>query len=226
LIDFRKTIEDNADPAYRDFHTSIVPGIEKVYGVRTPVLRDLSKKILKNDWRSFLETEPGCYEELIIRAMVIAKAPVSVEERLAMSRDYVEMIDNWALCDVFCGDWKVRPGDKGKLWSYVLELIGTGEEFKMRVASVMMLVHFLDEEHIDEVLSILSTAHHNGYYYKMGAAWALSFCFIKYPEKTEPFLFADTLDKDIRNKAVQKICDSFRVGKEDKERLKEKKKLC
>jgi 3-methyladenine DNA glycosylase AlkD len=88
----------------------------------------------------------------------------------------------------------------------------------------MMLAHFLDDEHIDDVLRLLTTKYHRGYYYKMGAAWTLSYCYIKYPEKTEPMLFKDTLDKEIRNKTVQKISDSFRVSKEDKERLKAKKK--
>jgi len=89
---------------------------------------------------------------------------------------------------------------------------------------VMMLDHFLEDERIDEVLRLLTTKYHPGYYYRMGAAWALSFSYIKYPEKTEQALFMDSLDKDIRNKAVQKISDSFRVSKEDKERLKAKKK--
>jgi 3-methyladenine DNA glycosylase AlkD len=217
-------IRDNADPRYKEFNESIIPGTGLSYGVRTPIIRDLSKKILKDDWKAFLETEPECYEERTLRAMVIAKAPIDTDERLALSREYVEGIDNWAHCDVFCGDWKIKPEDKWKLWAYVLELMETGEEFKMRVSAVMMLVHFLDDEHIDDVLSILSSRYHKGYYYKMGAAWALSFCFIKYPEKTEPYLFVDTLDKEIRNKAIQKVCDSFRVEKDVKERLKTKKR--
>ncbi|MDR3205747.1 MAG: hypothetical protein LBT41_01405, partial [Candidatus Methanoplasma sp.] len=79
-------------------------------------------------------------------------------------------------------------------------------------------------EHIDRVRSVLSAADHPGYYYRMGAAWALSFCFVKFPERTEPFLFADRPDKDVRSKAIQKICDSHRVDKAVKERLKLRKR--
>ena len=109
------------------------------------------------------------------------------------------------------------------MWNYCLELIKTDDEFMMRVSTVMMLVHFIDDHYINSVLDILSTSYHEGYYFKMGSAWALSVCFIKYPEMTEPYLFVPSLDKEIRNKAIQKICDSYRVEKDKKEELKKKK---
>ncbi|MCL2333218.1 MAG: hypothetical protein FWC52_00275, partial [Candidatus Methanoplasma sp.] len=76
----------------------------------------------------------------------------------------------------------------------------------------------------DMVLELLTTKYNPGYYYKMGAAWTLSYCYIKYPDRTEPMLFGGPLDSDIRNMAIRKITDSFRVSKEDKARLKAKKK--
>lgn len=226
MIDAKKELTDNADPKYREFNTGVVPGAEEIIGVRMPVIRSISKKICKDDWRSFLKEPITFYEERMLKALVIANAKMEAGERLDLTRKFVPEIDNWAICDILCGDWKVKDGpDKEMLWDYCLELIDTGDEFPMRVSSVMMLAHFLDDEHIDEVLRLLTSRYHPGYYYKMGAAWALSFCYIKYPERTEPMLFLESLDKDIRNKAVQKISDSFRVSKEDKERLKAKKKM-
>ena len=40
---------------------------------------------------------------------------------------------------------------------------------------------------------------------KMADAQALSICYIKFPQKTEPILERGTLDGEIRKKAVQKI---------------------
>ncbi len=225
MFDVKKELKEQADPAYREFHTGIVPGAAEILGVRAPAVREISKRICKDDWRSFLKEPAEFYEERTLKALVIANAKMSFDERMELTREFVPQIDNWAICDVFCGDWKVKEGpDKEKLWDYCLELIESDEEFKMRVSAVMMLAHFLDDAHIDIVLDLLTTKYNPGYYYKMGAAWTLSYCYIKYPERTEPMLFRDTLDKEIRNKAVQKISDSFRVGKEDKERLKAKKK--
>jgi 3-methyladenine DNA glycosylase AlkD len=161
----------------------------------------------------------------MLKALVIANVKISFDERLELTKKFMPEIDNWALCDIFCGDWTVKDADKERLWDYCMELIDTDDEFMMRVSAVMMLDHFLDEHHIDKVLDILTTKYHPGYYYKMGAAWTLSYCYIKYPDRTEPMLFRDSLDSEIRNMAIQKISDSFRVSKEDKERLKARKKV-
>ncbi|MCL2032821.1 MAG: DNA alkylation repair protein [Methanomassiliicoccaceae archaeon] len=221
----REELADNADPKLREYHAKMIPGAGDILGVRMPVIRSISKKICGEDWRSFLDEPAAFYEERMLKALVIAGAKMSFDERLGLTKGFVPEIDNWAVCDLFCMEWKMKKGPEGeKLWNYCLELVDTGDEFKMRVSAVMMLSHFLDDEHIDEVLRLMTTKHHNGYYYKMGAAWTLSYCFMRYPDRTEPLLFSDTLDKEIRNKAVQKISDSFRVSKEDKERLKAKKR--
>jgi len=227
LIDVKKELMSNADAKNRELQAKIIPGTGGTLGVRSPVMRDIAKRICKDDWRTFLNEPAEIFEERTLRGLVIANAKMEFDERLELTKKFVQEIDNWAVCDIFCGDWKVKDGpDKERLWDYCLELIETNDEFKMRVSAVMMLAHFLDDDHIDEVLRLLTSKYHPGYYYKMGAAWTLSYCYIKYPEKTEPMLFLDSFDKEIRNKAIQKISDSFRVEKEDKERLKAKKKLC
>ena len=57
------------------------------------------------------------------------------------------------------------------------------------------------------------------YYVMMQQAWLVSVAFIKQREKTLAFLRNNELDKTTQNKAVQKIRESNRVSKEDKEML-------
>ena len=40
----REELEKNADPSYREFHRSLVPGLENFLGVRVPKLREISRK--------------------------------------------------------------------------------------------------------------------------------------------------------------------------------------
>ena len=47
---------------------------------------------------------------------------------------------------------------------------------------------------------------------------------IKQKDKTEKYLRKNNLDKFTQNKSIQKICESFRVSKEDKEKIKQYKK--
>jgi len=198
-----------------------VPGAGDVLGVRMPVLRGISKRICRGDWRSFLEEPAALHEERRLRALVIAGAEMGLDERLSLTKGFVPTIDDWAVCDTFCMEWKVRgAADRERLWEYCEELIRSGGEFGMRASAVFMLAHFLDDGHIDRVLELLTAACHEGRYYRMGAAWALSCCFIRYPEKTEAALFSDSLDGGIRDMALRKVYDSLRVGADDKGRLR------
>ena len=41
-------------------------------------------------------------------------------------------------------------------------------EFELRFMIVSLMSHFLDKEHIDEILTICGKIDHDGYYVKMG----------------------------------------------------------
>ena len=94
----------------------------------------------------------------------------------------------------------------------------------MRFGIVSLLEHFINDTYIDDVLQILSDIRHDGYYVKMAAAWALSVCYIKYPGKTSALVTENRLDDFTHNKMIQKICESFRVSREQKEELKKLKR--
>lgn len=64
----------------------------------------------------------------------------------------------------------------------------------------------------------------DAYYVQMAEAWLLSYLGIYEPEKTLAYLESCPLDYRIVGKAIQKICDSFRISTEWKERFKEIRK--
>ncbi|MDR3206429.1 MAG: DNA alkylation repair protein, partial [Candidatus Methanoplasma sp.] len=147
MIDVRNEILKNADTKYKEFHTGLVPGIGRCNGVPTPALRKMAKEVCKDDWRGFLSVPSECYEETIIRALVIAGAKMDVHERLRLMEEFMPEVSNWAVCDIFCGEWTAKgEEERNALWEYCLRQIETGGEFRMRVAAVMMLVHFIDPE--------------------------------------------------------------------------------
>ena len=53
----------------------------------------------------------------------------------------------------------------------------------------------------------------------MAVAWAVSVCYVKFPELTWELLAGDRLDDFTHQKSIQKIRESYRVTKEEKERL-------
>ena len=217
----RRELESLADPAYKAFNESLLPGVETAYGIRLPQMRQVAKTLLRQDPVGFLEHfQPNCYEETQLRGLVIGGMKLPWEEKCPLVEDFLPRIDNWAVCDTFCGSLKPRsPQDVPLMWEFLKPLYASDEEYKARFAAVMQLSHFVDAVHLEEGLGLLGQVRHPGYYAKMAVAWALSVWFVKFPQETESLLAQRAFDPWIQNKAIQKVRESRRVSKEDKDRL-------
>jgi 3-methyladenine DNA glycosylase AlkD len=156
----------------------------------------------------------------MLRAMVIAYAKMDTDERLDEYRRFIPLIDNWSVCDSFCNTWKPRKDEKNAVWDFILPYLRSGKEFEMRFSAVMMLCHFIDDDHIDKVIRELDSADNDGYYFKMAKAWTLSVCFVRYPELTYSYLERHTLDDETLRMTVRKIRESYRVSDEMKAKVR------
>lgn len=213
------------DEKYREFHSGLLPGTENIMGVRIPALRSIAKKAAKKDWRSyFKEGTFGTYEEIMIRGMMIGYARMEKEERKRHLDEFVPMIDNWAVCDCCTSTYKFMQKDQEEWFSYLQGQIRAGTEFSVRFGVVALMDYFIQENWIDKVLALYDSISHDGYYVKMGVAWGISMCYVKFPEKTKRFLEENHLDAFTQNKSIQKIRESYRVPKEEKEALKRLKR--
>lgn len=88
----------------------------------------------------------------------------------------------------------------------------------------MYLNYFLTDEYIDKILQKIDKITSKEYYVQMAIARLVSFAYIKQKDKTEKYLLQNNLDEFTHNKAIQKICESYRVSNEDKEKLRKYKK--
>lgn len=90
----------------------------------------------------------------------------------------------------------------------------------------MSMQLFIDDEHIGQLLEEYDAIRHDGYYVKMAVAWALSVCFVKFPEITMQYLKQNALDDFTYNKTLQKIIESYRVDTETKKLIEADEKTC
>jgi 3-methyladenine DNA glycosylase AlkD len=210
-------IQSLADEPYRKMQNRIVPGAENIMGVRVPKLRNLAKQLAKGDWRAYLlEAQDTSYEETMLQGLVIGYAKTEQEETLRRIADFIPKINNWAVCDVCCSSFQTAAKDKEKLLEFLLPYLKSSQEFELRFAAVMMMDFLITDAYIDTLLRMYDGIHHDGYYVKMAVAWALSVCFVKYPDKTMRYLHANHLDDWTYNKTLQKIVESYRVEAETK----------
>ncbi len=206
-----------ADPQYQAFSLKLVPNADPVLGVRMPIIRKISQEIANNDFRKWLsEYECTFHEETLIRGLVIGYAAMEVEERLECIREFIPKIQNWAVCDSFCSQLKFTSKHKDQVWEFVQPYLNSKYEFEVRFAVVMSLCYFIDEQHIKQLLSIFDQITHDGYYAKMAVAWAISVCYVTFPELTRSFLTQDHLDDFTHNKSLQKITESYRISTDEK----------
>ena len=249
------------DSQYKEFNARIVFGGkeaaekqgENVLGVRIPAIRTLAKKLIKEDWQKILEAETTAatfLEEKLLTGILIGSAKMPLNERFTWYKKFMPMIDNWAVNDVACSttNWckKLSADDKESVWDFLQPYLKSKKEFYCRFAVIMLMTNFLDDQHIDNVLSICGTiAGKNGQFYskeksiscnsktkspegfntpfyvEMGVAWCLATAAAKYPEKTINFLRNNELSGRIKKMTAQKSRDSFRISKEDKVRISE-----
>lgn len=217
LISYLKSL---SDPNYLEFNKKIVNALSDMIGIRTPILRNIAKDISKNDPISFLNIlEHNYFEESILEGFVIShfKDMDLFDKYLKL---FIPKINNWATCDMCISSMKQMKNNE-KYFNLAKELVKSKNEFEIRTGYIIMLSHFIDNDHIDIILDILNKEGSSSYYYvNMAKAWLISVCFVKFRDKTLSFIKNNKLDTFTHNKAIQKIIESYRVSKSDKEYLR------
>lgn len=218
-------LQELADPKYRDFHSRLLPGTDNVMGVRTPELRKLAKEIIKGDWETFLEkNDRSWYENDILQGLVTAGAKMEPKERLRRVKAFLPRIENWAVCDIFCGSLKDAEKYPELYWKFLKPYFRSEEPYEIRFAVVMLLSHFVKQEYLKDAFAYFDGIYMDHYYVRMAVAWAISVYFVHFPEETAAYLKENQLDDWTYNKALQKIIESYRVNPETKEQIRAMKR--
>lgn len=220
------TLQQMAEPKYKEFNEKIVKGKLKMLGIRIPVLRKIAKEIVKGNFKEFIKTcIPVYHEELLLLGIVIASSDMEYNDFKMEMNDFVKRIENWAACDTFCGSIKKHiKQNKKEFWNDMTLYLRSKNDWIVRVALVSMLQYYLEEDYIKKVLQRCDSIKSEFYYVKVAQAWLIAEAYIKCKQQTIVYLKKSSLDKWTFNKAIQKICESNRVSIEEKEELKKLKK--
>lgn len=213
-MDLRQELFKNQDLDYKAFHTKLVPNInpDTVIGVRVPILRKIAKQAFKENAVNHCEY----YEEKMIKGFTLGLKKCDLDEHIEDIKAFVPMIDNWAICDMCVSSFKFIKKYQDEMLDFVLSYIGKSE-YETRFAVVILMGYYLDDQHIDLVLDTLKSIDSDYYYVNMAVGWAIATAYCKFEDKTAKLLEAKVLPADAQNKAIQKIRESLRVSKEQKE---------
>lgn len=215
-LDIRQELFAAADPKYKAFHKKLIPDVQedKIIGVRIPQLRKLGKKLESDDFAW------DYYEEVMLHGFYIGYKKMEYSERLSLLDEFVPRIDNWAVCDCVCASLKFIEKKRTEFLQYLKKYMDSEKEYELRFAAVILMDYYLTDDYIDFSLNWLKSVKSEYYYVQMAVAWALCTAFTKYQDKVMPVLESKTLPKDVQNRTISKIRDSFRVDRNTKEYLK------
>ena len=212
------------DKEYREFQSKLIPNInkERIIGVRTPLLRQLSKKIIKeNNYSDFLNDLPHKYfDENQIHAFIISEIK-DYDECLFEFNKFLPYIDNWATCDQSSPKIFLKKSDK--LINEIKRWIKSKDTYTIRFGIGMLMRIYLDDNFKPEYLKMVSNIKSEEYYVNMMIAWFFATALAKQYDSTIEYIKNYKLDKWVHNKIIQKSIESYRISKEKKEYLKKYK---
>ena len=197
------------DPAYRDFHSNLMPGIDKntIIGIRTPQLRKFAKQLAQTEEaEQFLRQLPHqYYEENNLHMMLVAQIK-DYERCLAEVERFLPYIDNWATCDLPVP--KCFGKHKKELITVIRKWILSEKTYVVRYGIGLLLRLYLDADFDPAYLELVTAVRSEEYYVNMMIAWYLATALAKQWEATIPYLEERRLSEWVHRKTIQKAVES------------------
>lgn len=220
----QEQLKSLAEEQYRQFNKKLCPDAgREMLGIRIPVLRRLAKEMLKADWQAYLTEDTERYhEEVLLKGLIIGGAKIPLEDKLTLVRQFVPKIDSWQISDTFCPALKLKNEDLDRVWYFILPYTRSKQEFDVRFSVIMMLDYYITQNWAANVLDVLDTIRHEGYYARMAVAWTVAELGVKFNAMTMAYLKGENhLDRFTYNKALQKMRESYRIDPAQKAELKQ-----
>lgn len=229
--DFINSLYKKQDLKYKEFNDKVVKGVGESIGIRIPDLRIIAKEISKSEKSiEMLEIldKQNIFEMRMIEGILIGIIKTDNNNTVKkLVKNFVEnRINNWYLCDCFASGLKSKV-KQDKEWFYETAKCYAQSEktWEIRFGLVMFLCYFKERAYFEEIKPIILDIKNQDYYVRMGAAWLISTLYVETKDETLEILKNERLDVWIRNKAIQKIKESYRVSVAEKKEAENIKNL-
>ena len=151
FINYLFTFEDLK---YKEFHSKLILS-NNLIGIRTPILKEIAKKISKGDYKTFIKlNKHEIYEEIIIHGLIIGYLSV-FNESLSLLDNFIPYVDNWAINDIVCANMKIFKKYQEKGFDKILNYIESNNPFQIRIGIVLLLDFYINDKYIDKIFRSL-----------------------------------------------------------------------
>ena len=209
-------LRSRSDEKFAAFSKTLSNSDYKVIGVKNPILRRIIKDH-KND--SELKTEEfklGEFLEVDFIYFGLSLTRIKTErEKLEFLLKKIRYAKSWAITDTVATYFKKLSFDE--YFSFFLKTYNSKFIYERRMAYVLGL-KVCKEKHILDVLNSIN--ENEDYMVMMAEAWLLATIAITFPDEIYQFL-SNTKDIALKRKTISKMCDSFRISQDTKEKFKQ-----
>lgn len=202
----KEFIKQNQDISLANFNRKLIKTKYIIKGVKIPVLRKFLKTIIKNDKliHQFFNSDFDFFEECLLYALILNQSIIDYQ----YLDKYLDLIDNWAMCDIL----KIKNIDR----SFLLKQLNSNEIYRIRFAIITMLYFDINISNTELILTIKN----DDYYIKMAIAWYLTTAISLDFDKYIKYFSLEYLDKETFKMAIRKGLDSYKINKTQKDYLK------
>lgn len=221
MEEIQKQLFELQDMAYRDFHSRLMPDIDKetVIGIRVPVLRKYAKSIVETELaEKFIKELPHCYYEENNLHMMLITGIKDYDRCISEIERFLPYIDNWATCDFPAP--KCFENHKEDLLPVIKRWIASSETYTIRYGIGMLMRLYLDADFDPEYVRIVAEVKSDEYYVNMMIAWYMATALAKQWDAVIPYIEEHRMSDWVHRKTIQKAVESYRITDEQKRYLK------
>lgn len=221
MEEIQKHLFELQDMAYRDFHSRLMPDIDKetIIGIRVPVLRKYAKSIAGTELsEKFIKELPHRYYEENNLHMMLITGIKDYDRCISEIERFLPYIDNWATCDFPAP--KCFENHKEDLLPVIKRWIASSETYTIRYGIGMLIRLYLDADFDPEYVRIVAEVKSDEYYVNMMIAWYMATALAKQWDVVIPYIEEHRMPDWVHRKTIQKAVESYRITDEQKRYLK------
>ncbi len=176
LKQIQKSLLAKADSNNRAFFENMVPGRQKIYGVKTPELNLLAKQYKSYSFDLAEELwSSGALEEKVIAIKIMEKTGKTDPNRLLkLFKKFSATIDNWAVCDGLGMQFLrgIVKTHRDKIFQLANRFSRSSNAWQRRLSLVMVEWYSRDPKSHPEIKQLVSRLEKDdAYYVKKAITW-------------------------------------------------------
>lgn len=208
-----------ADEKYKERNIKIANTRLPMYGVRTPALRALGKRIKKEYLAfadDFFSRGEYSFEEVLLCGWQLGK---DYARNVSLLKRLFPRMDSWAHTDQVIDKFAWAKDPEQLLAEF--EYLKSGGEYEIRAYVMMMFGACITADRLRIIFRELPSVPLGKYYYvDMAVAWLLCEIVVKFYDEGVKLLCCDYITAWVLKKAVSKCRDSFRLTDAQKSELR------